>query len=85
MAKSERPKTEKPAKTARPRTVRRKANGSGDANPVTADARMTVPEFEIARRAFEIYCERGGAHGHDLDDWLRAEIELTIVNNAHAM
>lgn len=31
---------------------------------------------EIARRAYEIFCERGGEHGHDLDDWLRAEREL---------
>jgi Protein of unknown function (DUF2934) len=31
---------------------------------------------EIARRAYEKFCERGGEHGHDLDDWLRAEREL---------
>jgi len=30
----------------------------------------------IAHRAFEIYCERGGLHGHDLEDWLQAEDEL---------
>jgi hypothetical protein len=31
---------------------------------------------EIARRAYELFCERGGEHGHDFDDWLRAEREL---------
>ena len=31
---------------------------------------------EIARRAYEIYEERGRDHGHDLDDWLQSEHEL---------
>jgi len=31
---------------------------------------------EIARRAYEIFEQRGREHGHDLDDWLRAEREL---------
>ena len=30
----------------------------------------------IARRAFEIFEERGRAFGHDLEDWLRAESEF---------
>jgi|KBSSwiStaDraftv2_1062776.scaffolds.fasta_scaffold1421301_2 hypothetical protein len=31
----------------------------------------------IARRAFEIYQERGGGDGLEVQDWLRAEAELT--------
>jgi hypothetical protein len=31
---------------------------------------------DIAKRAFELYCERGCRDGHDLDDWLQAEREL---------
>ncbi len=31
---------------------------------------------EIERRAYEIYLERGGSHGQDLEDWLQAEREL---------
>ncbi|HET6371500.1 MAG TPA: DUF2934 domain-containing protein [Nitrospiria bacterium] len=27
----------------------------------------------IAIKAFELYERRGKAHGHDLEDWLRAE------------
>jgi hypothetical protein len=27
---------------------------------------------QIARRAYEIHLLRGGAHGHDIDDWLQA-------------
>ena len=34
-------------------------------------------EHEIRRRAFEIYLERGGEPGRDLEDWLQAERELT--------
>ncbi len=30
----------------------------------------------IARRAYELYLERGGQDGHDVEDWLRAEAEL---------
>ena len=32
---------------------------------------------DIARRAYEIYLERGGTHGYDIEDWLRAEQELS--------
>jgi hypothetical protein len=31
---------------------------------------------EVARRAYEIYLERGSRPGLDLDDWLRAKREL---------
>jgi hypothetical protein len=34
-------------------------------------------EEEIRRRAYELYEERGREHGHDLDDWVRAEAEVT--------
>jgi hypothetical protein len=36
----------------------------------------TVAHADIARRAFELYCDRGCQHGHDLDDWLQAERAL---------
>jgi hypothetical protein len=32
---------------------------------------------EIRRLAYEIYEERGHEVGHELDDWLRAEAEIT--------
>ena len=31
---------------------------------------------EIRRRAYEIYLERGGQSGGEIDDWLQAEREL---------
>jgi hypothetical protein len=36
-----------------------------------------VSREEIARRAYLLFLERGGEHGQDLEDWLRAEAELT--------
>ena len=35
-----------------------------------------IRQEEIQRRAYEIYIERGGTHGQDLDDWIQAEREL---------
>ena len=32
----------------------------------------------IAKRAYELYGERGYRHGHDLDDWLEAEREIPL-------
>jgi len=41
---------------------------------------QTVPgapaREEIELRAYQIYVERGGTHGQDVDDWLQAEREL---------
>lgn len=40
-------------------------------------AAPSVSPSDIAARAFEFYCARGGQPGGELDDWLRAERELT--------
>jgi len=34
-------------------------------------------EDQIRERAYELYEERGREHGHDLEDWLCAEQEIT--------
>ncbi len=33
---------------------------------------------EIARRAYELFLQRGSVPGHETDDWLQAETELTL-------
>jgi len=38
----------------------------------------------IARRAYELFLERGGQHGHDLEDWLHAEQDIVDAINARA-
>ena len=43
-----------------------------------------VTEPDIARRAYELYCDRGREDGHDIDDWLNAERELRGGANATA-
>jgi len=49
-------------------------------NHVTVMLPITPPdpmlEHAIRNRAYELYVQRGMAHGHALDDWLKAEAEL---------
>jgi hypothetical protein len=42
--------------------------------PQTAEGHPTREEIEL--RAHQIYVERGGAHGQDVENWLQAEREL---------
>ena len=38
-----------------------------------------TPNVEaIAKRAYELYLQRGSVSGHELDDWLEAEAELSV-------
>ena len=36
----------------------------------------------IAKRAYELYLQRGSVSGHELDDWLRAEHEVDSAEEA---
>ena len=47
---------------------------SPESQPQTVPSAPTREEIEF--RAYQIYVERGGAHGQDEDDWLQAEREL---------
>jgi Protein of unknown function (DUF2934) len=42
--------------------------------PQTVSGVPTSEEIEL--RAYQIYIERGGAHGQDVEDWVQAESEL---------
>lgn len=44
----------------------------------TQIAAITLDDYlnRVRRRAYEIYQGRGGVHGNDLDDWLKAEKEV---------
>lgn len=46
---------------------------------VKASAKPTPTREQIARRAFELFVARGGMNGNALEDWVRAERELTSV------
>jgi hypothetical protein len=65
------PRTSKPenGSSDSPKPARTSKRGNGAAEP------FNNPD-EVARRAYEIYQNRGGDHGADLDDWLEAERQL---------
>jgi hypothetical protein len=64
-------KTVKVTTTSAPMAVKasstRSSKGTSDGGPTSE---------EISRRSYELFLERGGTHGHDVEDWLRAESEL---------
>jgi hypothetical protein len=64
------------AKTTTTKAKSRKTTTKSEAPAGTAAVPATITEAEIARRAFEVFCARGGQHGRALDDWLQAEREL---------
>ncbi len=39
---------------------------------------------EIARRAYALFLQRGSVPGHETDDWLQAEAELSAVGGSSA-
>ena len=43
---------------------------------IEPDTCIFTLEDAIRRRAYELYEQRGGEHGHDVDDWLQAEEEI---------
>ena len=69
-----------------PRERRPKAANGKLVKASTAPATLATAVFptldEIRARAYQLYVERGGGHGQDLDDWYAAEKQLT---GSHAM
>jgi uncharacterized protein YndB with AHSA1/START domain len=65
--------SDKPADVA---TERLSEQGAPSADRDSAEVRVPGRE-EIARRAYEIYLERGQIPGHAEEDWLEAERELS--------
>lgn len=48
----------------------------------TAETRVATPPPSaeaIAKRAYELYLQRGSISGYELEDWLQAEAELTAA------
>ncbi len=37
---------------------------------------ITLTQDDVARRAYQLYEQRGGEHGHDWDEWFQAEREV---------
>ncbi len=67
--------------SAGPRKPRADVLAEKPVNDVLVAKPVRLPSHaEIARRAFELYQARGGAHGSDLNDWLCAEHELRALH-----
>ena len=45
--------------------------------PASASSSLELNEELIRKRAYELFEQRGYENGHDVDDWLQAETELT--------
>jgi hypothetical protein len=69
-----------PRRTRKPKAVTSKPEVA--AVPVNKVPLSPDLQNVIRLRAYSIYEQRGREHGHDLDDWLRAEAE--IVGRAFA-
>jgi hypothetical protein len=73
-------------KTPKSSTVKTKTASTTTTAPKVSRVRKTESTTEssgqvmrelIAMRAYERYAARGYQHGHDVEDWLSAERELT--------
>jgi hypothetical protein len=47
------------------------------AKEVAMIERKELSREDIAHRAYELFVQRGSAPGNDIEDWVRAEKELT--------
>lgn len=58
--------------------ARQAGKEDGPSTPVPEHANIPPEPTQdaIARRAYELFCERGCANGQDVEDWLQAEQEL---------
>ena len=56
-----------------------RTNSSRQTNGRKKTAAPPITAADIAHRAFELFAARGGEHGRDVEDWLRAEHELTAT------
>jgi len=46
----------------------------------TGNATAALPSSEdVAKRAYELYLQRGSEAGYELEDWLQAEAELVAA------
>lgn len=45
-------------------------------NGVAPDRTEVSVQKKIALRAYELYLQRGGINGHEVEDWLQAEREI---------
>jgi len=63
--------------TKNPTTTRRKTTTStSNGSKKMIFASYSDMDAKIRQKAYELYLQRGGSHGDDMNDWLRAEKEV---------
>ncbi len=63
-------------------TPERKTKQPAETNQSRSSAQTSDLDSAIARRAYELYEERGREPGADVDDWLQAEHEIRESHSA---
>jgi hypothetical protein len=58
-------------------------DASSPADPSVQPRAQSPDEDQVARLAYELFLKRGGAHGHDQEDWFQAERQLRDQAKAH--
>jgi len=53
-----------------------------DQSAIAAEDHRVITKDDVARRAYELFLARGGAEGHDVEDWLEAERQLEAESMA---
>jgi hypothetical protein len=70
--------TKRVTNTEKKTTAPKRVRSTGTDVIVHAETLFSRPDHEtIARRAYELFQRRGWQHGHDQEDWLTAERELS--------
>jgi hypothetical protein len=66
--------------TKRPRTTKTAKKTQSEAAPEVAKVTTNAVDIQqaVRVRAYELFEQRGCQHGHDFDDWLRAENEILM-------
>ena len=64
------------SKNGKKHSTVRPAPDQSSLRSVAPNRSATVTEYDIARRAYELYLARDCEDGRDVDDWLQAEREL---------
>ena len=50
---------------------------TSDPTPAERELQTSEHDERVRRRAYDLYEQRGRLDGHDMDDWLQAEAEMS--------
>jgi hypothetical protein len=65
------------AKSPRRPQAETEQTSTSESTPYSSSATGGYDRDRVATRAYELYMQRGGGDGNDMEDWLRAEREFS--------